>query len=176
MIKTSSLGNPKLTLTFLWAPARKKEQMSFHDSALVNLTSKMWIYWPMESVWGACPGTKARFRDLQAGGLLFSCSPNTTAKEVRVTAVHVLVKAGTSTGHESACYGDTAQKARSKGRQTPLIKSQEHLQFILGEIPWLHPRLGSSDNAGATKTFLIREQIGITHPGTSCRILPPRQT
>ena len=149
--------------------------MVFHDSALVNLTSKMWIYWSMESVWGACPGTKASFRDLQAGELLFSCSPNTTPKEVRMTAVHLLVKAGTSTRHESACYRDTTQKARSKGGQTPSIKSQEHLQFILGELPWPYPNLGSSHNVGATKTFLIREQIGITDPGTSCRILSPRQ-
>lgn len=96
-----------------------------------------------------------------------------TPKEVRVIAVRVLVKAGTRTGHESICYRNTTQKARSKGMQILLIKSQEHLQFILGEFPWHHPKLSSSGNAGAT--FLIRERIGIIHPGTSCRILSPRQ-
>lgn len=78
-----------------------------------------------------------------------------TPGEVIVTAVHVLVKGGISTGHESVCYRDTTQKARSEGRQTPSIKSQEHLQFIIGEHPWPHPKLGSSGNADVM--FPIRE-------------------
>lgn len=78
-----------------------------------------------------------------------------TPEEVRVTAVPVLVKAGISTGRESICYRDITQKARSEGRQTSSTKSQEHLQFIIGEHPWPHPKLGSSGNGDVM--FLIRE-------------------